>query len=126
MSYISAALVGNACLTHIKSMPWFPYKTGNLKYNATRGEELSPRVYRITFDSIVAPYIPYLEEGTGPHNIPKAFGKPLPFGTSGRFNGMFHPGSTKHKGFISEKAVNAIVNYICYTYGGQVIDVTTR
>ena len=76
--------------------------------------------FRIHFDSSVAPYIQYLEEGTHPHNIPRAFGRPLPFGTFGRFNGKFHPGSRKHQGFIKDKAVGAIIDYITSKYEGQV------
>lgn len=31
--------------------------------------------------------------GTQPHDIPRAFGYPLPFGIGGRFAGRFHPGT---------------------------------
>ena len=113
---VDAATIGNDVLNLIKSAPWFPYKTGNLKFNATRGEQLTPNTYRIVFDTTVAPYIEYLEEGTNPY----------PFGTSGRFNGKFHPGSNKHKGFISNKAVNTIVEHICNAYGGTVVNVEVR
>ena len=112
--------VGIEVTNLIKRASWFPYKTGNLKFNATQGAMYDETTFRIHFDSSVAPYVQYLEEGTDPHNIPGAFGYPLPFGTSGRFDGKFHPGSKKHKGFISEKAVNAIVNYIVTKYEGQV------
>ena len=104
----------------IKRASWFPYKSGTLKFNATQGSMYSDTAFRIHFDSSVAPYIEYLEEGTGPHNIPHAFGRKLPFGTRGRFNGKFHPGSDKYKGFISDKCVGAIVEYIASKYEGQV------
>ena len=105
----------------IKSRSWFPYKTGRLKYHATSGQMYMHDIFRIHFSSAVAPYVEYLEEGTSPHDIPGAFGRPLPFGVGGRFDGKFHPGSTKHKGFISEKCVNAIVDYIANRYEGEVI-----
>ena len=112
--------VGNRVTELIKSSSWFPYKSGRLKYHATSGQMYLWNVYRIHFSSAVAPYVEYLEEGTSPHDIPRAFGKPLPFGIGGRFDGKFHPGSTKHKGFISNKSVNAIVDFISTRYQGQV------
>ena len=111
---------GIQILTMIKESSFFPYMSGNLKFHATIGTMWTPTCYRIHFDSTIAPYVQYLEEGTGPHNIPRAFGKPLPFGTYGRFNGMFHPGSVKHKDFIKRDCVNAIVNYISARYDGLV------
>lgn len=104
----------------IKEATWFPYKSGNLKFHATRGISIDSNTYLIKFDSTIAPYLEALEEGSGPHNIPGAFGRPLPFGTKGRFNGMFHPGSTKHKGFIKDKAVGLIINYFSEKWNGVV------
>ena len=115
---------GNNILRMIKEATWFPYMTGNLKFNATSGVLLNPNTYLIRFDSTVAPYVQYLEEGTGPHDIPGAFGRPLPFGIGGQFDGKFHPGSTKHKGFISNNCVNEIVNYITTKYRGVIMEVT--
>lgn len=112
--------VGLELTSRIKRASWFPYKSGNLKFNATQGAMYDAQTFRIHFDSSVAPYVQYLEEGTGPHDIPGAFGRRLPFGIGGRFNGKFHPGSTKHQGFISVKCVNEIVNYIASKYEGQV------
>lgn len=112
--------VGIEVTNLIKRQSWFPYKTGNLKFNATQGAMYDETTFRIHFDSSVAPYVEYLEEGTEPHNIPRAFGRKLPFGTFGRFDGKFHPGSRKHQGFIREKAVGAIINYITSKYEGQV------
>ena len=45
------------------------------------------------FDTDRSPLATWILGGTKPHNIPKAFGYPLPFGTSGRFGGFFHPGT---------------------------------
>lgn len=112
--------LGNEVTDLIKRQPWFPYKSGHLKFDATKGHLLEPTIYCIKFDSSVAPYIPYLEEGTDPHDIPRAFGRPLPFGIGGRFDGKFHPGSKKHVGFIKDKSVNTIVQYIQSRYGGRV------
>ena len=120
---VKAIDIGPACLGEIKRAPWFPYRSGNLKFNATRGLAIRSNLYEIYFDNSVAPYISALEEGSSPHNIPGAFGKPYPFGTSGRFDGKFHPGSTKHKGFISEKCVKTVVNYICVHYKGVCYDI---
>lgn len=112
--------VGIEVTALIKRASWFPYKTGNLKFNATQGAMYDATTFRIHFDSSVAPYVEYLEEGTDPHDIPHAFGRPLPFGIGGRFDGKFHPGSRKHQGFIKDKAVGTIVDYISTKYGGQV------
>lgn len=111
---------GMQVLLMIKQSSFFPYRTGKLKFQATIGSMYTPTCYRIHFDSTIAPYVEYLEEGTKPHDIPKAFGKPLPFGIGGRFNGMFHPGSTKHKDFIKRDCVNAIVNYMSKRWNGVV------
>lgn len=118
---IDLRVEGETIVRRIKESPWFPYKTGNLKFNATRGFMVDRNTYCIEFDSTVAPYVSFLEEGTGPHNIPGAFGRDLPFGTFGRFDGKFHPGSTKHKGFISEKSVGAIINYFETNFKGVTI-----
>ena len=120
-----AEQIGVNCLFLIKRQPWFPYKTGQLKFHATNGFLVNVNTYCINFSSSVAPYITYLEEGTTPHDIPGAFGIQFkkdgsPFGVGGRFNGKFHPGSTKHKGFIKDKSVRAIVDYISSIYGGMV------
>lgn len=117
---ILAEQIGIECIGRIKRQPWFPYKTGFLRDHATSGSLYKDGVYLIKFNTQIAPYIESLEEGTSPHDIPRAFGNPLPFGIGGRFDGKFHPGSTKHKGFISEKSVNAIVDYIRMRYNGKV------
>lgn len=134
---ITAKDLGSRCLISIKKSSWFPYKTGNLKNNATYGESIDENTYAIVFDGKLttkidgltgakSSYLQYLEEGTRPHDIPYAFvgrynkvywypyddGVPYLMGTGGRFNGKFHPGSKKHKGFISNKAVWTSIHLI--------------
>lgn len=120
MAKFDLQVEGIQILTMIKHASFFPYKTGKLKFHATIGWMWTPNTYRIHFDSTIAPYVEYLEEGTRPHNIPGAFGRPIPFGIGGRFNGMFHPGSDKHKDFIKRDCVNAIVDYISQRWDGLV------
>lgn len=123
----------NYIVKFIKEQWWFPYDKGNLKFNATEGHMVNDEVYRIHFDSTIAPYVGFLEEGTDPHDIPHAFGwgtlKPdrknkytgeIPFGVGGRFDGKFHPGSHKHEGFIKVRTINAIVDYFVKKYNGEV------
>lgn len=130
---INTNILGKECERLIKSQSWFPYKKGNLRDNATIGFMYAPKTFCIHFTSQIADYIEYLEEGTTAHDIPHAFGfgsiypdkknpytHQIPFGVGGRFNGKFHPGSMKHKGFISEKSVMAICNYIAQKYNGRV------
>ena len=111
-----AVRLAEAAERSIKAAAWFPVKTGRLRDAATY---LSPMpgligmsACSIVFDSSVAPYVGFLESGTGPHDIPGAFGYALPFGIGGRFSGRFHPGSTKHKGFISVKAFDLAVEVV--------------
>ena len=112
--------IGEDSLELIKRATWFPFNSGNLKFNATRGNMLNKNTYVITFDSTIAPYIAALEEGSKPHDIPRAFGRDFPFGLGGRFDGKFHPGSSKHKGFIGDKSVKAIINMIKTKYDGEI------
>ena len=133
MNYHTLEYLGNSLTEQIKNQPWFPFKKGHLRNHATFGNMYSQTTYRIHFSGTVAPYIEYLEEGTKPHDIPHAFGygtlkpdKPnpythqIPYGVGGRFDGKFHPGSTKHKGFIKDKSVMFIVNYIASKYNGEI------
>lgn len=120
MDYYSLEALGDELTYLIKRQDFFPFRTGNLKYHATFGNMLGSKSYRIHFSGTVAPYVEYLEEGTKPHDIPNAFGFGYDFGIGGRFDGKFHPGSTKHKGFISNKTVNFIVDYISKKYNGEV------
>lgn len=110
------SMEGNIITTRIKSASWFPYKSGNLKFSATSGRLLDENTFQINFSETVAPYVVYLEEGTRPHDIPRAFGRPLPFGIGGRFSGKFHPGSTKHKDFIKDKCIREILKYFQQKY----------
>ena len=120
MAAFNLSEVGDTVTNLIKRASWFPYKSGKLKFEATSGRMWDATTYRIHFDGSVAPYVQYLEEGTDPHDIPRAFGKPLPFGIGGRFDGKFHPGSKKHVGFIKNKSVETIVSYIASVYGGRI------
>lgn len=121
MNFYALEILGDTVTHLIKNASWFPFKSGRLKFHATSGRMVGMDTYRIQFSGTIAPYVEYLEEGTAPHDIPRAFGRSLPFGIGGRFDGKFHPGSTKHKGFIKDKAVNTIVNFIVTRYGGTVI-----
>ena len=120
MDYYGLEFLGDKLTMLIKQASWFPFKSGNLKFHATSGSMYDSSTYRIHFSGTVAPYLEYLEEGTRPHDIPRAFGYPLPFGIGGRFDGKFHPGSTKHKDFIKRTAVDFCVNYISQEYRGEV------
>lgn len=111
--------LGKVCLRDIKGSRWFPVRSGKLRDQATYGQKINENAYTIVFDSSVANYIEFLQEGTKEHDIPFAFvgkgnwvwwypygdGVPFLMGMGGRFNGKFHPGSQKHKHFISNKAV---------------------
>lgn len=124
MSDFNLEQVGNVVTHLIKSASWFPYKTGNLKFGATEGAMYDDDTYRIHFDSSVAPYVTYLEEGTGPHDIFPTIKQALRFTVNGKMvfaKKVHHPGSTKHQGFISEKCVQAIINYITSRYEGEVV-----
>lgn len=122
---------GNECLKTIKSASFFPVRTGWLKNHATSGRMISTDTYLIKFDSKIAPYVQYLEEGTKAHDIYNAFGFALGnnpqgkvvspyFGIGGRFNGFFHPGSTKHYHFIQDKTIDTILMYFVLKYNGEV------
>lgn len=73
-------------------------------YGKDRGEpHLRDRIYserhtsigRATaiFETDRSPVAKFVLGGTKPHDIPGAFGYPLPFGIGGRFEGKFHPGT---------------------------------
>lgn len=121
---------GNDLLRTIKSAPYFPYKTGVLR-DDTWGDMISNSTYKIEFNHKgQSPYVQYLEEGTKPHDIPNAFGlgdkrrnpytHEFPFGVGGRFDGFFHPGSTKHYHFIQDKVIDTILMYFVVKYNGEV------
>lgn len=127
-------VAGEDIVKKIKSASWFPYANGKLRDQATSGTLISPNIYDIKFDGSIAPYVQFLEEGTQAHDIPFAFvgkgnfvwwypykdGVPFLMGMGGRFNGKFHPGSTIHKGFISQKSVGAVIDYFKTKYNGVV------
>lgn len=124
-------LDGDKILTTIKSASYFPYKSGHLRDDATSGEMISRNTYLIKFSGEIAPYVQYLEEGTTAHDIFNAFGFALgnnprkiiiseTFGYGGRFDGFFHPGSTKHYHFIQDKVIDTILMYFVRTYNGEV------
>ena len=111
---------GYDVLRTIKSASYFPYKTGVLR-DDTWGDMISNSTFKIEFNHKgQSPYVQYLEEGTTAHDIPGAFGKPLPFGIGGRFDGKFHPGSTKHYHFIQDKVIDTILMYFVVKYNGEV------
>lgn len=78
--------LGLGALERVKSNPTYPYKTGNLKNNATKVTFIGENVFVIYVDSTIAPYVKYLEYGTSR--------------------------STKHVGFISIRATNDIIEYL--------------
>jgi hypothetical protein len=53
--------IGYQCLASVKSVPNFPYKTGNLRNNATMIEFPIRNQFMIIFDKRVAPYIDKLK-----------------------------------------------------------------
>ena len=57
--------LGLGALAKIRGNPTFPYKTGNLKWNAT-SVKFANDSFTIVFDTTIAPYIPYLENGVEP------------------------------------------------------------
>ena len=124
--------IGEKCLARTKQDSAFPFRTGTLKNKATNGFLVNQNTYCINFSSTIAPYVVYLQEGTRPHDIPFAFvgkgnwvwwypykdGVPFLMGMGGRFNGKFHPGSTKHKGFIDKIVLN-LTKFISSEYEGN-------
>lgn len=124
---------GNYITSQLKQQAFIPFKSGHLKHDALDGRMITKDTYQIKFDTSIAEYITYLEEGTTPHDIPFAFvgsgnwvwwypyndGVPFLMGTGGRFNGKFHPGSTKHVGFIKDKSVKFVVDTLISKYGAQ-------
>lgn len=106
---VNLQMLGDNCLMRIKRASWFPYKTGKLKFHATSGSLVDPYTYKIHFSGTIAPYIEYLEKGTQPS-----------FRISKNGNMFYHSGSGKHVGFISNKCVHSIVNYIAARYKGTV------
>ena len=122
---------GDNLILTIKSASYFPYYSGHLRDDATSGDMISKDTYLIKFDGQIAPYVEFLEEGTTAHDIFNAFGYAKgnnpkgiviseTFGYGGRFNGFFHPGSTKHYHFIQDKVIDTILMYFVLKYNGEV------
>jgi hypothetical protein len=86
--------LGLGALAKVKENPTFPYDTGNLKFIATSVSFLGEDTFRIVFDETIAPYIKYLEEGT--------------------------KNSTKHQGFISQRATDDVINYLANVFNVSV------
>ena len=71
--------------------------------------------FGIRYSGTVVPYLHFLEQGTKPHLIRPREKKALRFNAGGSeiFAKLVrHPGSTKHKGFIKVKTVDAILGLI--------------
>jgi len=116
---------GDELVENIRQQTWFPYKTGNLRDNALKGEEiLSGETYLIKFDTQVAKYIPYLEEGKNKTIIRNNYRPIAGFATS--FHTNYTSGFSsvtkvgKHMGFISDKTINYILDYFKYKYKGEI------
>lgn len=112
MELISVDSLEKRVLSSIRNMPNFPFKTGHLKWDATYSIRKVDG-FDVVFDTTRAHYIDFLEYGTRPHLITNAFGRGIT---------VKHPGSTKHVGFISKKAVSIAVETICKATGGIVIN----
>lgn len=95
--------LGEYVLANLKTSPFFPVRKGLLRDSGTRGSLKSTS----TFDIVIGvgkskQYVEALNEGSQPHDIPNAFGYGKNFGIGGKFNGKFHPGQSKHKGFVDK------------------------
>jgi hypothetical protein len=85
-----------------------PIRTGCLRESIVKrvekiGDEVAVRIVSDTTPCSASrtSYSLFVHEGTGPHDIPGAFGIPVPFGVGGRFDGKFHPG-TKANRFLAD------------------------
>jgi hypothetical protein len=92
-------LIERATIVQAAAKARAPRRTGCLqdsivKRAETLGEELSIRIQSDTTSCSPSrtSYSLFVHEGTGPHDIPGAFGIPAPFGIGGKFDGKFHPG----------------------------------
>lgn len=94
-------------LRAIRANPLFPFKTGNLKWNATYATAGENR-FAIVFDTTIAPYIPYLDKGVEPQIYFRKDGMPV-----------FTNGSVKHRGFIRWAATNDVIEYLAKQFHAQ-------
>jgi len=95
-------------LQAVRSNPTFPYKTGNLKYNATYPKS-GENFFSIVFDKTIAPYIDFLEKGVPAQVYTRKDGK-----------SVFTRGSMKHVGFISVRATNDVITYLATEFKARV------
>lgn len=93
--------LGLGALERVKGNPTYPYKTGNLKNNATKISFIGESVFIIYVDKIIAPYVKYLEYGTESGEY-----------TDKKGNKRFFRGQSKHVGFLSVRATNDIIQYL--------------
>ncbi|NCA95552.1 MAG: hypothetical protein EOM74_01080 [Methanomicrobia archaeon] len=87
--------LGLGAMERVRQNARFPYKTGNLKFNATYLKFVGENEFRIVFDTTIAPYIPFLEYGT--------------------------VRSKKHVNFISERATNDVIAYLAEQFKSPVV-----
>lgn len=108
MDYLLNEVFNNSVLLN----PKFPIAKkfgGNLKYRAT-SVQVGGNEWAVQISKGLAPYVDYLEYGTEPHLIQNAFGMGIT---------VLHPGSKKHKGFISKGMVGIAVDTIIQKTGGR-------
>jgi hypothetical protein len=108
---INFLTVAGEVFQNIITAPFFPFRTGNLKWNAT-SLLVSNNSFAIVFNPDKAFYVHFLEYGTRPHLIPNAFGRGIT---------VLHPGSQKHVDFIQKKSVDVAINTLLYITGGKLI-----
>jgi len=98
---IAGALAGWAdtdgkqvCTDAARAATRFKHPTGRFDsmFYSVRSTSLSSMVITVRNED-QKPKLEWVQDGTAAHNIPGAFGIPPPFGTSGRFDGRFHPGT---------------------------------
>lgn len=122
-------------LATIKNDPLLPKDTGYLRDNIISEVHYYKQEVIIQIPGSKVKYAQYLQNGTGPHDIPHAFGygskRPsrrnpytgrIPYGKGGRFNGKWHPGSTKHAGFVDYVLLNDTIDYFYTHYDVEHID----
>lgn len=121
-----AKIIHNA----IKNDPRLPHRKGKLEKSIFTKVKSYYKTQEIKISiGNKVPYAQYLEEGTTAHDIPHAFGygsiykeRPNPYthvppyGVGGRFSGKWHPGSTKHKGFIETVVIYNCLSYYVHNY----------